>query len=606
MSNYSEPSTENDGYVCPEVLAIGVCYGHSLNSQPPIPPDDGTVKRIDSDVNSSRPDPDPTEMIVVGINNSQSLSSISLDNSQDDYAETPEAEADVSSGAQFLPFLARDSTALTKTKPSSSLHKVLSIRSLQRRLAGKVGKDALDHINSVLRFSVSNSWRSSIVSFASSWKSRGSSILHKSSAVDDAGASTGSELSSFEQLSWNELVDETKLAPPTQARAFHQEMSLSMRPCCGTSDDLDEEFSCGTCGFSSAHNNGRHCVEIINRGFGTYVFSCFMGTVDRFGNTPLHFAAASSRITTTALKSIITSGVNIKARNTSGENFMHVLDAASLGGITEYLDLLRFLECTDFQFSDRDTHGRTIAHRFFDGYEPSEISMNELAEIFRLLRVDVSAVDNLGHDVGLSRFISGRRSGLVENPNDGFRRLLGRHCNPNYQKVDFRAMILSSLNRKIRSPMGIELLGPEDWLCDIRRKSLVKWVDINGDTPLTALVKYYPEIGGEEIMFRIMIRCLVSDGCDVNARDRHGYTALAIATRLGLRPIVSYLLSHGASVNTRSYRGTSTMSHAAERLHRARKSGNEKLYGTIISCIGLITDKGAKTEPSVYDEFGVC
>ena len=64
-------------------------------------------------------------------------------------------------------------------------------------------------------------------------------------------------------------------------------------------------------------------------------------------------------------------------------------------------------------------------------------------------------------------------------------------------------------------------------------------------------------------MFRIMIRCLLSDGCDINARDRQGYTALAIATRRGLRPIVSCLLNHGASMNTRSYHGTSTMSHAA-------------------------------------------
>ena len=58
-------------------------------------------------------------------------------------------------------------------------------------------------------------------------------------------------------------------------------------------------------------------------------------------------------------------------------------------------------------------------------------------------------------------------------------------------------------------------------------------------------------------------------------------------------------------MNTRSYHGTSTMSLAARSLHRAQKHGKEKLYGMIISCISLITDNGAKTEPSVYDGFGV-
>lgn len=410
-------------------------------------------------------------------------------------------------------------------------------------------------------------------------------------------------------MSWDELVDETKLAPPAQypppakRRTIHREISLTLRPCCGTSDGFDEESSCSTCGFSSAHNNGRHCVEILNRGFSTYVFSCFMCSTDRFGNTPLHFAAASSCITTTALKRMITSGVNIKARNTSGENFMHVLNVVGLGDIAEYLDLLRFLDDTDFRFLDRDIHGRTIAHRLFEGHKPWEINLDYLEEIFRLLRVDISAVDNLGYDFGQSELISGWRDALG---NSGDRRhlLLLRYRNPGYQKVDFCAKFISFLNQA-HTVLGVELLGLEDWLGMVKSKSLTKWVDINGDTPLTALVKYYPEIGGEEVMFRVMIRCLLSDGCDINARDRQGYTALAIATRRGLRPIVSYLLNHGASVNTRSYHGTSTMSHAAQCLHRAQKHRNEKLYGMIISCISLITDKGAKTEPSVYDEFGV-
>jgi hypothetical protein len=422
--------------------------------------------------------------------------------------------------------------------------------------------------------------------------------------VDGAGVSTEPELSSYEQTSWNELVDETKLAPPAQHRPVPQEISLNGRPCCGAIDDPDQGFSCSTCGFSSAHNNGRHCVEIINRGFGTYVFSCLVASTDRFGNTPLHFAAASSCITTTALKSIITSGIKIETRNTSGENFMHVLNVGGLGGIEEYIDLLEFLQDTDFQFSDRDIHGRTVAHRFFEMHKPWKINMGNLIEIFRLLRVDISAVDNLGYDYGVSEIISGWRAALLERPSERLDLLIHRHCNPEYQMVDYRATLLSLLDRRIPGLPGFELIGLQDWPGMVKKKSLTKWVDINGDTPLTALVRCYPEFGSED-RFRIMISCLASDGCDINARDRQGYTALAIATRMGLRPIVSCLLKHGALVNTRSYNGTSTMSYAAKSLHYAQKNGKEKLYGMIISCISLITDKGAKTEPSVYDEFGV-
>jgi hypothetical protein len=75
-----------------------------------------------------------------------------------------------------------------------------------------------------------------------------------------------------------------------------------------------------------------------------------MGSTDRFGNTTLHFAAASADITTTTLKSMITSAVNTKARNTSGEHFMHMLNITNLGGITEYLGPLRFLKDADVQF----------------------------------------------------------------------------------------------------------------------------------------------------------------------------------------------------------------------------------------------------------------
>ena len=172
--------------------------------------------------------------------------------------------------------------------------------------------------------------------------------------------------------------------------------------------------------------------------------------------------------------------------------------------------------------------------------------------------------------------------------------LMARHCDRGYQKVDYGAMLLF-LNGGIKS-----------FINTVRIISLAKWVDINGDTPLTALVKYWPETEDERQLLD-MVLSLVRVGCDLHARDRQGCTALAVATRRGLRPAVDCLINLGANVNTRSYCGVSTLSRATNQsLPRAKKEGSIRLYGMIVSCISLITDHGAKMEPSVYDEFGTC
>jgi ankyrin repeat protein len=481
----------------------------------------------------------------------------------------------------------RDSIMLIKAK-SSKTYSTLSIRSLQRRLAGQVSNDAMDHINSVLRYSSSNSWRSSIKSYASSWKSRASSLPNRESLRDGAEPDTEPNLSSSEQQSWDELVDETQLAPSAQSRPFHQEISLSSRPCCsnmGSVNRLGPEFLCHICGFSDAHEQGRECVEILNGGFGSIVFPRLVNNTDRFGNTPLHFAVASTTITTAALKSMITSGVNINARNTSGENFMHVLNVPALGDITEYIELLRFLENHEFRYQDRDYNGRTVAHRFCEGVKLWEAKMLHLEEIFLHLRVDFSEVDNLGYDFGLSDLASSWISTALESGVETMTyvsSLLTRHSNPMYSEVDYRAL--------------------KNWATMVWDKAFLKWVDVNGDTPLTATVKYWPEDQDERPLLK-MVRSLAERGCDVNARDRQGCTALAIATRRGLRPAVSSLLVSRASVNTRSYHGISTLFGATTSLQHAQRAGNDRLYAMIVSCISLITDWGAKMEPTVYDEF---
>jgi hypothetical protein len=65
-------------------------------------------------------------------------------------------------------------------------------------------------------------------------------------------------------------------------------------------------------------------------------------------------------------------------------------------------------------------------------------------------------------------------------------------------------------------------------------KGLFGWAGIKGETPLTALVKYWPE-GKDEKIMSYMENELVRDGCK-------GFAALANAAYRGLRCAVSSLL----------------------------------------------------------------
>jgi hypothetical protein len=122
--------------------------------------------------------------------------------------------------------------------------------------------------------------------------------------------------------------------------------------------------------------------------------------------------------------------------------------------------------------------------------------------------------------------------------------------------------------------------------------------EINCDTPLLLRLE-------EGLFFwtgKSELRRLV-DRSDINMRDKRGYTALAIATRLGLSQLVQLLLENSANPNTRSYHGTSVLAHATAHLAEAQQKGDIELFGRILSCIVILTDHGAKPIVNDYDEF---
>jgi ankyrin repeat protein len=55
------------------------------------------------------------------------------------------------------------------------------------------------------------------------------------------------------------------------------------------------------------------------------------------------------------------------------------------------------------------------------------------------------------------------------------------------------------------------------------------------------------------------VRNLLDRGTDVDARDRHGQTALMLAAHAGRRDVVEALIAHGANLNTTAKYGLSAL-----------------------------------------------
>lgn len=69
---------------------------------------------------------------------------------------------------------------------------------------------------------------------------------------------------------------------------------------------------------------------------------------------------------------------------------------------------------------------------------------------------------------------------------------------------------------------------PEIWMQWLLKDRLIDWIDIHGDTPLTALLKNQRS-EEQQAALATMIPRLVRLGVEVNMRDRKGHTAIAIA-----------------------------------------------------------------------------
>jgi len=387
---------------------------------------------------------------------------------------------------------------------------------------------------------------------------------------------------------WKLMIDETQLRPAE--RPTYSVSSLTQRSCC---DFI--RFPCNLCGFDEPH----YWARLPNSWAVNIPGLVSMSKCDFFGNTAFHHAAACgiARLEQNGMIAMLSLD-NARARNSSGETFLHVLELHKFDGSEStgyergqnFLKLLDRLDIINFPFNLRDFHGRTICQRLFQKDPLLLFSEEAFHCMLKTLQCDLDAADNFGERLQLEKIPD-----LL---------LVGNHAKllDRYRKQNFRAMgdiQMVSFRQRLES-VGWK---SEPFLEYVRRSSLLDWIDVHGDTPLLTILKKLPTGINDIDLTKCVINFLAA-GVDVNMRDRRGNTALAIAVVRGVRPVAEALLNKGAMPNSRNYAGHGIIILALARTRWAKKRrGKTKLFAAIMSCVMLLIDVGAKSEPSERDEW---
>jgi hypothetical protein len=502
-------------------------------------------------------------------------------------------------------------------KQSSKDHTLLSLRS---RLTSQHTRSYLEHVCSTLRYSSTNSWRSSIISLSSLASSRRSirslerdtaTAISDRSSVKDRGSAqdmvNNHQLSKAEQKIWDELVDESCLLFEAQG---DKSTLVPEASCCdgyhhryepNHSSNRADSVLCQNCGFRAVHQAAKYLVKTSGPAYWKSLEGARDGE-DYYGNTALHFLASTGKATSSMVSELVNSGVNIFARNSFGKTFMHVFKAR--GFDADLYNILLFLKGRDFRLDQRDHRGRTLAHSLFASYVGSIYSIDCLPAILLLLEPSCAAYDSTGKTV-----------------QDAHREWVERCQEPgtDISYNDFLVKVIASTPADLRHSSFRERLR-EEGLTDggrnldhwsqyatqsglryIANEQFVSWVDKDGDTLLLALLKEWPS-GGDELILPKMVKQLLHTNTEVDMRDRMGRTALAVAARRGFRAVVKMLLSAGANFHTRDANGKGIIINLGKALREAEAGESEERYARILSCINLLVDAGAIIRPSKRDE----
>jgi ankyrin repeat protein len=490
------------------------------------------------------------------------------------------------------PFDFRDevfwSTAKSPTGTRTRDHEISSkrtssiIRRIGKQLGHKYSAAYLKHVKSVLRYSSSNSWRSSLGSLSS----RASTFMSRTAAHDTSNT-VAIENTVEEQNIWDELIDEGRLEPQILLRPEYLSVLLFNRLCC--SRLLSASAVCAICGFTPQHRQAMESASISLRDTGVPPFKTW---VDVYENTPLHCAAASvGHDDFWKIRNIIRQGVDVHRCNTFGETFLHILcrkGPKTRKDTDEFLLLLMDLLKVGFHFHRRDYYGRTILHILFQHSESHVYDDLVLQQILSIIKPHLNMQDNSGSSL-----------------KDHLAGTCGMHMKDKWLKP---AALLAPLHSSSvnsthfhRTEYRLQTeTDVENFLKQSGLSHVAAWVDAAGDTPLLSLLKNWRNDSKDSKLWDAVNQLLIS-GTVVEMRDRNGDTALAIAARRGFRSTVLLLLEAGANVHARNYQRIGILKQIEKAMDLVTE--DSRLWARTCSCYVALSDAGAISSPSDNDEW---
>lgn len=518
--------------------------------------------------------------------------------------------------------VARQQSPRLSSHPKEVNSRVARIRGLEKQLANKHSESDLKHISSVLRFSSSNSWRSSLTSLSSRASSllskffnRDTSIIESDSYLSrqdsspraqgtaanrDVGPTTlfrsrAYDIPAEDDEVWHEWLDEESMIRPVAKIPPYYVISPLSRDCCKSMlNPLKIGYtSCENCGFFPEHWRAVGMRRL------SYADPSSVNMLDFYGNTPLHCAAASvERGEFGKIRYMVEQGVDATICNTSGETFLHVLcgtGPTTTADMAEFIEILRYVSKVNFPFSKPDHHGRTILHRLIQ-HSPNTHTISFLSQTFSITKPNISWQDNSGFRV--DRFLEDPCNRVQGTTMDELIRAM----------IPFRG---SCSNFEYFEPSQSNRSLATSWLRLKRRPWRVTSIDVAGDTPLTSLLKHWRlpdecrlEEGLEDTPYSVLrdiVEDMITSGVEIHMRDRSGDTALATAARRGHRAVVVLLLDKGANVHSRNYRGSGILWLLKQIMNAVCQ--NVQFWALLWSCHVVLTDAGATYSPSDRDEW---
>lgn len=331
------------------------------------------------------------------------------------------------------------------------------------------------------------------------------------------------------------------------------------------------------------------------------------GVADYLGNGTLFHAATSGRATFSFIAHLIDRGAKVNERNTSRQNFMHVVRPQQFGPLSNYLELLGLLRQSRFHFDAKDLHGQTMLHVLLRQFG-SKLPLDFLSEVLELVQPQLQASDKLGRT--LDDYLA-HWTGSTEMQITNMRISLS----PKKSRI---AMLCSKYThhplldqelpktrfQKFFSFDQAPIEDVDSWLYSMERYRGVTWVDTEtGSSAIIALLRQKMPSSRKTIVEAI--NGLLDKGAEINHQDRKGLTALSHACCLGLRYVAEVLLERDANPNMRAYDTTSLLDHVTFSILQAHRHKDLGLRGRITSCVHPLLEAGAFADPTYLDTWKV-